>query len=231
VWSAVLVMALAAMVDPLRIGVTVLVISRPRPVLQLLAFWLGGLAMGLAVGLGALFLLRDVALTLMQGLPSTGDSPTVALVEMGVGVVALAVAALVGLTPPRRRRAEPDARRDSPLTRLTTRVGDAIRGGSLWVAFVAGVALATPLQYVAALAAILVSGVDAPTQLLALLAYHLVVLAFAEIPLLGSLVAPATTYATMLRIHDWVIVRRRRLTAVIVGAIGALLFVNGVSGI
>jgi len=35
----------------------------------------------------------------------------------------------------------------------------------------------------------------------------------------------------MLRLLDWVIVRRRRLTAVIVAAIGAFFFVNGVSGI
>jgi hypothetical protein len=38
VWGAVLVMALAAMADPLRIGITVLIVSRPRPVLQSLAF-------------------------------------------------------------------------------------------------------------------------------------------------------------------------------------------------
>ncbi|HKV19408.1 MAG TPA: GAP family protein [Mycobacterium sp.] len=230
-WGAVLVMALAAMVDPLRIGVTVLVISRPRPVLQLLAFWLGGLAMGLAVGLGALFLLRDLALELMEDMPSTGDNRTIALIEIGIGVVALLIAALVGLRPSRRfQRARPFRRDSSALTRLTARAGDAIRGGSLWVAFFAGVALATPLQYVAALAAILVSGEDAPTQLSALIVYHLVVLAFAEIPLLGSLVAPTATYAAMLRLHDWVIVRRRQLTAAIVAAIGAVLFVTGVSG-
>ena len=34
---------------------------RPRPVRQLLAFWLGGMVMGLAVGLGVLSFLRDVA--------------------------------------------------------------------------------------------------------------------------------------------------------------------------
>ena len=66
---SLLVMAMAAMVDPLRIGITVLVVSRPRPVLQLLAFWLGGLAMGFAVGLGVLFLLRDLALDFINDQP------------------------------------------------------------------------------------------------------------------------------------------------------------------
>ncbi|WNG94286.1 GAP family protein [Mycobacterium sp. ITM-2016-00318] len=229
VWSAVLVMAFAAMIDPLRIGVTVLVISRPRPVLQLLAFWLGGLAMGLAVGIGALFLLRGPALRLMKDMPATGDGVALALVETSVGVVALLIAALVALGFPRRAAATQP--RESALSRLTARAGDAIRGGSPWVAYLAGVALATPLQYVVALAAILVSGEGAATQFGALIVYHLVVLALAEIPLLGSLVAPAATYAVMLRLHDWVIVRRRRLTAVIVAVIGAFFFVNGVSGI
>lgn len=229
VWGAVLVMALAAMIDPLRIGVTVLVISRPRPVLQLLAFWLGSLAMGLAVGLGALFLLRGFALDLMQEVPGAGGGSNVALVQIGVGVLALLIAALIALGFPRLTRAPRP--KNSALSRLTARVGDALRGGSLWVAFLAGVALATPLQYVAALAAILVSDADAATQIGALIVYHLVVLAFAEIPLVGSLIAPATTYTVMLRLHDWVIVRRRQLTAVIVATIGAFLFVNGVSGV
>lgn len=229
VWGAVLVMALAALIDPLRIGVTVLVISRPRPVLQLLAFWFGGFAMGMVVGLGALFLLRGLALELMADMPAAGDGATIGLVQMGIGALAILVAVLIALGFPWR---SPETRPPhSAVSRLATRAGSAIRGGSLWVAFLAGVALATPLQFVAALAAILVSDAAAATQFLALVVYHLVVLAFAEIPLLGSLVAPATTYAVMLRIHDWVIIRRRTLAAVIVATIGVFLFVNGVSGV
>ena len=222
-------MALAAMIDPLRIGVTVLVIARPRPVLQLLAFWFGSLVMGMAVGLGALFLLRSVALELMQDVPGAGDNSTVAFVQIGVGALALLIAGLIAVGFPRKQLTPQP--KNSALSQLTARAGKALRGGSLWVAFVAGVALATPLQYVAALAAILVSDADATTQVGALLVYHLVVLAFAEIPLVSSLVAPAKTYAVMLRLHDWVIVRRRQLTAVIVAAIGAFLFINGVSGV
>ncbi len=229
VWAAVLVMALAAMVDPLRIGVTVLVISRPRPVLQLLAFWLGSLAMGLAVGLSALFLLRGLVLKLMQEVPGAGDGSTVALVQIGVGVLALLIAALIAMGFPRRTLARQP--KNTAPSRFTARAGDALRGGSLWVAFLAGVALATPLQYVAALAAILVSDADAATQIGALIVYHLVVLAFAEIPLVSSLIAPAKTYSVMLRLHDWVIVRRRQLIAVIIAVVAIFLVINGVGSL
>ena len=126
-WGAVLVMALAAMVDPLRIGVTVLVISRPRPVLQLLAFWLGGLAMGLLVGLGALFLLQDVALELMRNMPAAAGGSTVGLVQIGIGVLAVLIAALIAMGFPRRSGAPQP--KNSAISRLTARAATRFGAG------------------------------------------------------------------------------------------------------
>ncbi len=242
VWGAVLVMALAAMADPLRIGITVLVISRPRPVLQLLAFWIGGVAMGFGVGLGVLFLLRDLALDFMNDLESTTATSTVGVIQITIGVLALLLAAMIAMRFPTRRRARvtiPDVEAQAPamepstpsaLSRLSTRAGDAMQGGSLWVAFVAGAWLATPLQFIAALAAILASGASAGTQVVALVAYHVVALASAEIPLLSQLVAPDKTQAVILRVHDWVLPRRRHLIAVIIAVVAIFLVVNGFGG-
>ncbi|WP_123024476.1 GAP family protein [Mycolicibacterium stellerae] len=241
-WGAVLVMALAAMADPLRIGITVLVISRPRPVLQLLAFWIGGVAMGFGVGLGVLFLLRDLALDFMNDLESTTATSTVGVIQITIGVLALLLAAMIAMRFPTRRRARvtiPDVEAQAPamepstpsaLSRLSTRAGDAMQGGSLWVAFVAGAWLATPLQFIAALAAILASGASAGTQVVALVAYHVVALASAEIPLLSQLVAPDKTQAVILRVHDWVLPRRRHLIAVIIAVVAIFLVVNGFGG-
>ena len=106
-----------------------------------------------------------------------------------------------------------------------------MQGGSLWVAFVAGAWLATPLQFVAALAAILASGASAGTQVVALVVYHVVALAFAEIPLLSQLVAPDKTQAVMLRVHDWVLPRRRQLIAVILAVVAIFLVVNGIGSV
>ncbi len=239
VWGAVLVMALAAMVDPLRLGITVLVVSRPRPVLQLLALWLGGLAMGFSVGLGVLFLLRDLAFDFINDLESTTATSTVGLVQVAIGALALMFAGMIALRLPARRR-EPvpvpdvDAQASAlqpptptAMSRLSTRAGDAMQGGSLWVAFVAGAWLGTPLQFVAALTAILASGATTGTQVVALVVYHVVALAFAEIPLFSQLVAPDKTQAVMLRVHDWVLSRRRQLIAVIIAVVAIFLVVNG----
>ncbi len=221
------------MVDPLRIGVTVLVISRPRPVSQLLAFWLGSLVMGFAVGLGVLFLLRGLVLEFINDLESTTTSSTVALVQIAIGTLGLLSAGMIALRFPVRPRARVPAQPSTPTawSRLSMRASDAMQQGSLWVAFVAGAWLATPLQFVAALAAILASGASAGTQVVALVVYHAVALAFAEIPLLSALVTPDRTQAVMLRVHDWVLPRRRHLIAVIIAVVAVLLIANGIGSL
>jgi hypothetical protein len=39
-WSSVLLMALLISLDPMRFGVVLLIIARPRPVQNLLAYWI-----------------------------------------------------------------------------------------------------------------------------------------------------------------------------------------------
>ena len=76
--SAVLVLSLLVALDPVRIGITALLISRPRPMLNLFAFWLGGMAAGIAAALVVLLFLRDFAISLMREVDSASSSPTVA---------------------------------------------------------------------------------------------------------------------------------------------------------
>jgi hypothetical protein len=190
-----------------------------------------------------LLLLHDLALDFIKDLESTTATSTVGLVQITIGVLALLLAAMIALRFPSRRRARvsvPDVETQTPAvvpstpgawSRLTTRAGVAMQGGSLWVAFVAGAWLATPLQFIAALAAILASGASAGTQVVALVVYHVVALAFAEIPLVSALVAPDRTQAVMLRVHDWVLPRRRQLIAVIIAVVAALLVVNGIGSL
>ena len=210
------------MVDPLRIGITVLVVSRERPMLQLLAFWLGGLVMGFAVGLGVLFLLRDFALDFMQHEESAAATSGVALIQIAVGALALTIATLIAAGFRMRTRPR-QLNTPAVFTRLSSRVG------SLWMAFLLGGWLGTPLQYVAALAAILASGADAGTQIAAVIVYQVVALALAEIPLASSLFAPDEDASGHVWVHDWVLARRRQLIAAIIGVVGIFLVVNGMA--
>ncbi|WP_104123739.1 GAP family protein [Mycobacterium avium] len=212
----VLVMAAAVSVEPFRIGMAVLMMTRPRPVLQLLAFLAGGFAMGMTVGLVVLFLLRRVLL---------GSSYfTVPKVQLLIGVLALLVAAALAVDVPRRLGSRPAAMA-RPAQRL-------LNGDSLSVAGLAGLGIALPsVDYLAALAVIVASGAAAATQVGALLLFNVVAFALVEIPLLAYLVAPARTAASMTALHNWIRSRRRPRVAVLLAAAGCVFLTVGVTGL
>jgi hypothetical protein len=59
VWATVLLMGTAVIFEPIRMGLAVLMLNRPRPMLQLLAFLCGGFTMGVGAGVVVLFILRS----------------------------------------------------------------------------------------------------------------------------------------------------------------------------
>ena len=144
----VLLMAFAVSFEPFRIGMTVLMLSRPKPALQLLAFLVGGFAMGTTVGLVVLFIFRRMLL---------GSTYfTLPRVQVLIGLLFLTVAVIVAADVPRRLGLRPD-RFVTPAQRL-------MRGDSLSVAGIAGLSIALPsVDYLAALAVILASGAAALT--------------------------------------------------------------------
>ena len=96
------------------------------------------------------------------------------------------------------------------------------------VAFVAGLALATPpVEYLAAMIAILASGATAAEQFGAALMFTVVAFTVVEVPLISYLATPAKTLAVVQRLNDWISERRHAIPAVVVGACGVLLVVTG----
>ena len=240
--SAVLVLALVAAMDPVRIGIAAHLISRPRPMLNLLAFWLGGMATGIGAALLVLLFLRDFTLSVMRVMVSAVSSPIAAHIHLTVGVLALPIAALIAARFRARQRApvpvtgaDPSVLVVEPNTptgssRLSIR--GQLEGGSLVVAFVAGIGMATPpVEYLGTLIAILASRAAVGAQVSAALMFTLVAFAVAEIPLISYLATPAKTQAVMLRLHDWIRARRPPILAVVVGACGVLLLVTGMGNV
>jgi Sap-like sulfolipid-1-addressing protein len=212
-WITILVMALAVSLEPFRVGMTVLMLNRPRPMLQLLAFLCGGFAMGMSVGLIVLFVLRRRLLW--------STYFTLPRVQIVIGALALSAAAALVLT---RNRAVGQGR-------LTTRAQRLLTGPSLWVAGAAGLGIALPsVDYLAALAVILASGAAATTQVGALLIFNAVAFAIVEIPLLAYLLAPQATRDTMAALHDWIRSRRRIEVTVLLAAVGCVLLGVGLAG-
>jgi hypothetical protein len=207
-------MAFAVSVEPFRIGMTVLMLNRPRPALQLLAFLCGGFAMGMTVGLVVLFVFRR------RLLGSTYF--TLPKVQILIGFLALLVAVVVAV--PGRLGSRP-ARLARPAQRL-------LSGHSLAVAGITGLGIALPsVDYLAALAVILASGASALTQVALLLMFNVVAFALVEIPLLAYLLAPKTTAMSMTALHNWIRSRRRLEVAMLLAAGGCVFLAVGMAGL
>ena len=211
----VLLMAFAVSFEPFRIGMTVLMLGRPKPALQLLAFLLGGFAMGTTVGLVVLFIFRRILL---------GSTYfTLPRVQILIGLLFLTVAAIVAADAPRRLGLRP-AIFVTPAERL-------MRGESLSVAGIAGLSIALPsVDYLAALAVILASGAAALTQVAALLMFNVVAFALVEIPLLAYILAPNKTATSMATLHNWIRSRSRPEVAILLAAVGAVFLAIGAVG-
>ena len=85
-WITLLAMAVAVSLEPYRIGMSVLMLNRPRPRLQLAAFLCGGLLMGMSVGI--------VVLVAVESRLPASTRLTLPNVQIIVGMLALV--ALVG---------------------------------------------------------------------------------------------------------------------------------------
>jgi hypothetical protein len=203
-------MAVAVSMEPFRIGMSVLMLNRPRPHLQLAAFLCGGFAMGLAVGLTVLFVIGS---RLPQG------HFTLPRVQIAIGALALLAAVVLAVVPSRART----------LPAWATRL---LEGESLWVAGVAGLGIALPsVDYLAVLAVIIASGAAASTQLGALIVFNVVAFALVEVPLVAYLVNPARTGSAMRALNDWIRSRRRREVAGLLVVVGVVLLGAGLLGI
>ncbi|SEH51696.1 Sap, sulfolipid-1-addressing protein [Mycolicibacterium rutilum] len=221
-WITLLVMAVAVSLEPFRVGMTVLMINRPQPARQLLAFLAGGFAMGTVVGVIALFLLRPALDTARFTLP---------VVQIVVGVVLLINAGLVLAGVWSRGRDVVNVA-DSRFGPVATRARRVLDGRSLWTAGVAGLGIALPsVDYLAALALIVASGAATTVQLGALLAFNVVAFALVEIPLLCYLVAPQRTRAALSALYDWLRAQGRRGVGALLAVVGAVLLAVGVAGL
>jgi hypothetical protein len=108
-WGSVLGLALLAALHPVRLGITLLLISRPRPVQNLLAFGAGSLIVGVLDLLVPLMLLNltPISKSFVQDLanPATSASSTARHIQLGMGVLVLSIVAFMAVRLTMRRRA------------------------------------------------------------------------------------------------------------------------------
>jgi Sap, sulfolipid-1-addressing protein len=237
--DTVIAMALIAATNPVRLGIALLLISRPRPMLNLLTYWLGAMATAIVAGPGLLLVVHDFAPTLMQSVSAEAAGSATRHTRIAIGLATLSVTAVIAVSFSVRRTLVKTAGGDrsarvmrtstpSAFARLRGRVQDVLNGEYLSVAFVVGLSSGFPaVEYPVALAAIAASGSPIGVQISAAIMFVVVMLAVVEIPLVSYSATPAQTQAVMLRLHDWVRPRRWRILAIIVAVEAVFMVATG----
>ena len=241
-WGTVLLMAVVAGVDPVRIGAVVFMLSRRHPLSLLAAYFIGGFGVSLIIGGVLVFVLGNADIGKSSSVPPG--------VEIAVGALALLVAVLVATGIAARLRDKVEARHHSDsdsakpadagaahsveqlpgFAKLPRRAQNALRSESPWIAWVAGVAIAMPTAYyLAAIAAILKSGVGTGGQVGALLVFNLIAFAVAGIPLVSFAIAPDATRARIDQLYSWVTTHQRVVITTVSGVVGVYLILIGIS--
>lgn len=239
-WTTVLVLAIAVNFEPTRIGLVPLMLVRPRPLLQLLAFLCGCLTMTLTFGLLVLFVFHRT--------PLGADRANGALIQVIVGSLVLLGAALLASNISIRKTVSKDlvstdAADISPATasppsapkldKMLTLVHRILRtGNSPWFALIVGLGVGLPsVDYMAILLVIGTSGAAPAVQGAALATFLVIGHAVIAIPLVSYLLAPAATQTAVTRFQNWIQARTRREFAVLLAIIGVILLGIGLRGL
>ena len=256
-WSSVLGVASLLALNPVRLGIILLLVSRPRPVPNLLAYWIGCLLVGLPTMLVPLIVLHFTP-TFEPFARGLATNPTVQHIQLGIGVFVLLVAALMLMRFSTRQRARVSALDGQPSTmlsdsekpsaisrllgraqdakteggslvwRLLGRAHDSWESGSLWVALVIGIAFMPPSDMViVVLAIIMSSGAAISAQIAAAVAFVFGLNAVVEITLISYLTTPTKTEAALRRLHDWASAHRQKILIAMFAVIGIALVTNG----
>ena len=247
----VALLGVVAAIDPGGIGAVAFFLSRRDPRRLLAAYLLGGMGISVIAGLVALFVLKDVG--------ANSDSSVPPGIEIGVGFLGLAVAAVVGsglsariaarwgsrrATTPTSgggetsmgaaEAADADMRASSGgfpgLEKLPPRLRGALESESPWVAWIAGVAYGMPgAYYLAAIAIVLKSGSAPPGQVVAVLLFNVLLFSAAIVPLLAYARDPKATQTRVEGLQKWVGAHQRLVVASVAGVIGAYLLIVGIT--
>lgn len=246
-WATVLVLALWVATDPTRLVVVVALMSRARPKHNLIAYWLGGFAAGIAPGIGVfglMLVMRNSVPMVMEHMKSAVSRFTGGYFQIAIGVCALLIAALlsarfrahqhVGVPTYGGFSEDPDRQpmTPNPIARTRARAGRALQVGNPWLAFAIGlVSTMPPIDYLVVLIVIASSGTAFGTQLTAVVMFTLVVLALVEIPLVSYLVMPAKTRAAVLQLQRLAQAHRRRILVAVPAVAGFVLIAAGLGSI
>lgn len=215
-WTTVLILALALNFEPNRLAIIGLLLLRPHPIRQLLVFLITSFITSSSAGLIILYLVHRGSF-----LKSESSS---ALMQIGVGAVAVLAAIVLFSNIPLSRRKPEDAEPGKPSARERL-----LQSSSPWLAVILGVGNALPsVDYIALLLLIASSGLSPRMQAVTLFTFLIVANTVLLIPMFSYVVAKERTVNALEGLRTWVLARSRKDFAVLLGLAGSLLIAVGV---
>lgn len=252
-WGSVLGMALLWALNPVLLGIVLLLISRPRPVQNLLVCWVGCLITNVPAVLVPLLMLHvmPVFRSTAHELATAGPHSPTRHIQLGIGAFALSISALIAVRSRRQREYAPTpvgnsdtppaislpegrdqdgpTKRRSAIRRFIDYVNNAWENGALWVALVVGMNLLPgPIIVLLVDTTLVASGAPLGTQVVAAIAFVVGMLAVFEIALVSYLLAPAKTEAVLRPLHEWALAHRAQVLAAIFAVVGLSLVARGI---
>ncbi|MFV8230610.1 GAP family protein [Mycolicibacterium fortuitum] len=254
VWGSLLGMAILMAFNPALLALILLVISRPRPVQNLLVCWIGCLTTNIPALLVPVVLLHRAPMFSPQAPTANAAARHI---QLGMGVLVLSVALLIavrfwvrqrprvpapaGNAPGEVPESEGTNQISSPFAGVgeVTEGGSAIRrlfgrlqrawdSGALWVALVCGMGFLPGFPLVLFVATTVVSsGASTGTQIFAVILFVVAMFTVFEVAVVSHLIAPARTQAVLQPVHDWALANRRQVMIGIFVMIGLLQVVRG----
>jgi hypothetical protein len=252
-WTYVLLLGLSLVPDPVRLGIAVLLMSRRRAVLNLFAYWLGGMIAGIGEAIAVLILLRGTALVVIHNVVSTIENVRSRVpiffaggrLQVTLGVLFLLFAVAVSARERTRARTrvgvgicDGDAsalamqpRTPTAFSRLSARAQNMLQGGLVWPVFVFGISSLPPIEGPMALTVIMASRTAIGMQFSAFVVFIALVFAVIEIPLVAYLAMPEKTQAVMLQLHNWAQAHRWRILETMLALGGVVFLVKGMGNL
>ncbi|WP_243858594.1 GAP family protein [Mycobacterium sp. DL440] len=247
-------MAIVMAFNPALLALILLVISRPRPIQNLLVCWIGCLTTNIPALVVPVVLLHRAPVFSPQ---TPAANAAARHIQLGMGALVLSVALLIAVRFWVRRRAqvpvpagntssqglesEGPGQISSPFAGVgdVTDGGSAIRrlfgrlqrawdSGALWVALVCGMGFLPGFPLVLFVATTVASsGATTGTQIVAVILFVVAMFAVFEVAVVSHLIAPVRTQAVLQPVHNWALANRRQVMIGIFVMIGLLQVVKG----
>ncbi|MEV0670280.1 GAP family protein [Mycobacterium sp. NPDC050441] len=254
VWGSLLGMAILMAFNPALLALILLVISRPRPVQNLLVCWIGCLTTNIPALVVPVVLLHRAPMFSPQ---APAANAAARHIQLGMGVLVLSIALLIAVRFWVRSRAQVpipagnvsgqvlESEGPSQISSPFAGVGDVTDGGSairrlfgrlqrawdsgaLWVALVCGMGFLPGFPLVLFVATTVASsGASTGTQVVAVILFVVAMFAVFEVAVVSHLIAPVRTQAVLQPVHDWALANRRQVMIGIFVMIGLLQVVKG----